>query len=109
MSSTTRYKGLLQLGLCLLLMTGFTLWSASWSAPAFHEGQVDQLGDSSPSFLVDSGDNPSGDDPYSVTPQSSSDAPVDATSLLVGMGVGVVRRIRIVSYPVLPQAPPALT
>lgn len=109
MSSTTRFKGLLQLGLCLLLITGFTLCSASWSTPAFHEGQFELLGDSSPPFLVDSGDNSSGDDPYSATPRTSSDAPVDATSLQVGMGVGVVRRIRIVSYPVLPQAPPALT
>ena len=57
MTSILRHKALLQLGLCLLLITGFTLWSVSWHSPAFQEGEFKQLGDSSPSFLISVGDS----------------------------------------------------
>lgn len=109
MTSILRHKALLQLGFCLLLITGFTLWSVSWHSPAFQEGEFKQLGDSSPSFLISVGDSSSSDEPFSAAPVPAPlRQAIVAAEVPVGL-VDVVTRIRIASYPVLPQAPPLLT
>ncbi|QIB64364.1 hypothetical protein [Kineobactrum salinum] len=109
MTSSTRGKTLFQLGLCLLLVTGMAVWSTTWSAPAAEEGLFEQLGDRSPLFLLGIGDSPSGDTPY-VRGETHPFTFRASSALVAGAtGSAVTHPIRIASYPVLPQAPPALT
>lgn len=109
MASSTRGKALFQLGFCLLLVMDMLVWSTTWNAPASNEGQFEQLGDRSPPFLVGTGDSQSGDIPFA----SGETWPFLILSLspaVVGStGPAVAHRIRVASYPVLPQAPPILT
>ncbi|MDO8863558.1 hypothetical protein Q6D67_17805 [Haliea sp. E1-2-M8] len=109
MTSSIRGKTLFQLGFCVLLVTGMLVWSTTWSAPAAEKGLLEQLGDCSPPFLVGTDDSPSKDAPsvggenYPFTVRASSVLVVEGTR------PAVAHRIRIAKYPVLPQAPPALT
>lgn len=98
-------------GLCLLLITNLLVWSASWNTSSLHGGQFEQLGDRSPPFLVGTGDNSSGDDTCTCTGTDSTipSTRLVASAIAAACGVAVAARVRISSYPVLPQAPPALT
>lgn len=102
-------RSLSQLGLCLLLIGNLLVWSASWNAPAFQGGQFEQLGDGSPPFLVGTGDGTSGDDAGAACASGRSDTGLVAASCATTTSGTVAVRIRISSYPVLPQAPPRLT
>lgn len=108
MTSSNRSKTLYQLGLSLLLVTNLLLWSSSWNSPAFHEGQFEQPGDSSPPFLVGSGD---GSDDEGCSGNKAGHVVIHLLSPCTAAAsrVAVARRIRIASYPVAPQAPPALS
>ncbi len=109
MASPTRGKTRFRIGFSLLLIVQMLLWSTAWNAPASHESHFEQLGDRSPPFLPGTGDKPSGDTPLA----SGENHPciVLAFALVVAAGPrpGATQRIRTASYPVLPQAPPALT
>ncbi len=96
-------------GLCLLLITNLLVWSASWNTSSLHGGQFEQLGDRSPPFLVGTGDNSSGDDTCTGTDSTIPSTRLVASAIAAACGVAVAARVRISSYPVLPQAPPALT
>jgi hypothetical protein len=107
MTSSQRSKTLYQLGLSLLLVTNLLLWSSSWNSPAFHDGQYEQPGDSSPPFLVGSADG-SDDEGCAANNASHSAVHLRSSHTVAASRVAVARRIRIASYPVSPQAPPAL-
>ncbi len=104
-------RTLSQLALCLLLIGNLLVWSASWNAPAFQGGEFKQLGDCSPPFLVGTGTGDSSPDGDTC---SGSASRVFASGyypspILAAAGVTAVARIRMTSYPVLPQAPPGIT
>ncbi|QIB64640.1 hypothetical protein [Kineobactrum salinum] len=107
MTSSHHGKTLYQLGLSLLLVTNLLLWSSSWNSPAFHAGQFEQPGDSSPPFLVGAGD---GSDDEACGDASANRAVLPSPDLRCAAGsrIAVARRIRIASYPASPRAPPAL-
>lgn len=102
-------RTLSQLALCLLLMGNLLVWSAAWNAPAFQGGEFKHVGDCSPPFLVGAGDGSSGED--ACAPPASSGPAVGFLSvpILAVIASPAVDRVRISSYPVLPQAPPRLT
>lgn len=102
-------RNLSQLALCLLLIGNLLVWSASWNAPAFHGGQFKQLGDCSPPFLVGTDDDSSADETVAASPSGVFDTGSFSSLIIAAVGVTAVARIRITSYPVLPQAPPGIT
>lgn len=102
-------RTLSQLGLCLLLMGNLLVWSASWNAPAFQGGEFKQLGDSSPPFLVGTGDGSFGDDACASSVGSVPGAGFVTAPTLAVVDLAAAARVRINSYPVQPQAPPAIT
>lgn len=102
-------RTLSQLGLCLLLMGNLLVWSASWNAPAFHGGEFKQLGDWSPPFLVGAGEGSSGDNSCASSISSAPGSGFLIAPTLAVVDLAAAARIRISSYPVLPQAPPAIT
>ena len=102
-------RTLSQLALCLLLMGNLLVWSAAWNAPAFQGGEFKQLGDCSPPFLVGAGEGSSGDDACAVPANSAPGVGFHSAPILAIIASPTAARVRISSYPVLPQAPPILT
>mgnify|MGYP003679024049 CR=1 FL=1 len=96
-----------RLGLCCLLLVNVLLWSAPSLVPLGKEGQFEQLTATAKPFLVKHWDSPNDEPATYRAPRSfailSSYKPVQAR-----FGESVERRIRISSYPVVPQAPPSL-
>lgn len=109
MTSAIHGKKLLQLGFCLLLASHMLLWSTTWSAPVPQESQFEQWGDRSPPFLMRTGDSSPGDIPLAYGEAQGVIAPTLSALATEGVYPTPARRIRITSFPVLPQAPPALT
>ncbi|MFU8763853.1 MAG: hypothetical protein ACNA7T_04980 [Haliea sp.] len=102
-------RTLSQLALCLLLIGNLLVWSAAWNAPAFQGGEFKQLGDCSPPFLVGAGDGSSGDDACAASASSAPGLVFRSAPTLAVIDRPAAARVRISSYPVLPQAPPRLT
>jgi len=102
-------KTLSRLGLCLLLTGNLLVWSIAWNVPVFHGGQFEQLGDCSPPFLVGTGEGSSGEDAFAAPASSAPGAGFRSAPTLAVIASSAAVRVRISSYPVLPQAPPRLT
>jgi hypothetical protein len=102
-------RTLSQLSLCLLLIGNLLVWSAAWNAPAFQGGEFKQLGDCSPPFLVGTGEGSSGEDACAAPASSAPGAGFRSAPTLAVIASPAAARVRISSYPVLPQAPPRLT
>lgn len=102
-------KTLSKLGLCLLLIGNMLLWSASWNAPALHGGQFEQLGDCSPPFLVGTGDGSPDENTCADSARTKFETGLVSASTVATVRGVAGARIRISSYPILPQAPPAFT
>lgn len=109
MTSSTHGKSLVRLGLCLLLASNMLLWSTAWSATASPERQFEQLGDRSPPFLVRTDENSTGDIPLAICDTHPIIVPALRALVTGCTDTGVTHRIRIASFPVMPQAPPATT